>query len=199
MTRQQQPLLRFPANHSTLHRHAVCPTIRQTHRWRVFSTPKASEHTLYIRNFCPKKAFTPSHTSRFTLKIRHFRVKDRSFNPSHRYLKRECLGCQPFTQNLLCEYLRRQAFTLFFYENQKQSIHPVNGWMLFSGIIHVYIARVKHIIVRVKHREKGCITLTFPDFGWPFFPLFSAFGLPFPENVDRFPKRLTPFQGCFLL
>ena len=30
--------------------------------------------------------------------------------------------------------------------------------MLFSGIIHVYIARVKHIIVRVKHREKGCIT-----------------------------------------
>ena len=36
-----------------------------------------------------------------------------------------------------------------------------------------------------------CYALTFPDFGWPFFSLFSAFGLPFPENVDYFPKRLT--------
>ena len=128
MKRQQLPLFRFPTNHLTLHRHEVCSQQSGRRAGEGFVLPQRQPNTPYIYVFFyPKKAFTPSHTSRFALKIRHFRVKDRSFNPSHRYLKRECLGCQPFTQNLLCEYLRLQAFTLFFYENQKQSIHPVNG------------------------------------------------------------------------
>ena len=64
--------------------------------------------------------------------------------------------------------------------------------MLFSGIIHVYIARVK-IIVRVKHREKGCIT-PLPSHNQTFTGQLDGAAAPAPDDRNPSHKSRTIFS-----
>ena len=65
--------------------------------------------------------------------------------------------------------------------------------MLFSGIIHVYIARVKHIIVRVKHREKGCIT-PLDSHNQTFTGQLNGAAAPAPDDRNHSHKSGTIFS-----